>query len=547
MFFYLTLAVSVSALESNEISDHTDTIECICDLTQYSCDNYCCCDSDCKSALISVWTDLGQCNSPKFTSYGFVYCSKSGHFFVESKETDTIDPLYKLLCVQYNNAPEWGKYNVLILDNFSVDTISNLIEDYPQYPATIVPSQYNPGHSALLPEDKMRAIYNDWEAYDSIWTLPGPDSSGKCLYTSPIRWLIPNSPQTCNVYLDSTQPLSSQITVDHFLSNLVISNTAYAATTGISVQSGIFTLRSSTGDSILKFTPKTACAGDPCHCSYVVVQADYLIYTNEDQQTISKIVVNLFVESITSCTVTQTFSAKFYTSETAADTSGNPGYIKGKKLITAVNGSNFVINSEMKMFGAGASGNCVTVPYSYSPIVEYGQDSIYSCTIGKTLSTLQSFCEADITSQYIFSSNTVTHIAKFGNIQTDEIDDWVEISYTAPTAGVWDSTNKSCKIPGILVYDIFYTSVGPYQNPQDKIIHVEKYYQYTDWVYQFSDSTTSQTFFMSVVINYIPYQQRDDPYFYDINTDVLVSSNVAYAVQTSASLLLQVLILIIII
>ena len=54
MLVYFLLAVRTFALESNGITENTDTVACVCDLTQYSCDNFCCCDSDCSSSLVSA-------------------------------------------------------------------------------------------------------------------------------------------------------------------------------------------------------------------------------------------------------------------------------------------------------------------------------------------------------------------------------------------------------------------------------------------------------------------------------------------------------------
>ena len=51
MLFFFLLAVSVSGIESNNIGEHTDTAKCICDLTEYSCDSFCCCDTDCIASI----------------------------------------------------------------------------------------------------------------------------------------------------------------------------------------------------------------------------------------------------------------------------------------------------------------------------------------------------------------------------------------------------------------------------------------------------------------------------------------------------------------
>ena len=533
MLICAILAVS-SAIESNGITDHMNTVACICDLTKYSCDNYCCCDTDCISALTTSWTSLGQCLSDEFTSYGLVFCSKTGTDFKDSSKSNIIDPLFKFLCVQYNNAPDWGTYNVLILDNYSVDTISNLISDVVQYPDNLVSTAYDAGHTAFLPADRMRASLNGWGVFDGTWVLPSPDPSGQCIYTNAVMWLIPTSPQSCTVTLDPSQPLLSLVTVADFQSSLKVSGDAtYFATTASSVgiTTGTVTFRTATSTSLLTSAPTTTCTA--CACTKTLVQADYLIYTNADQQSIEKIVLNLVVEDTSSCNVMQSFSATFYTSNSAWKSSGNPGYIKGKQLITAVQGTSFNIQGAMKLYGGSDSGSCGSGNYPNAPTVLYGQDLVFSCYLSENLVGLESLCTGSIESQNIFASNTVTHIAKFGNINTTNIDDWVAINYTAPSGGTWNSVDNTCNLPAILVYDIFYTSVGPYQNPQDKIIYVTKYYQNTTWVYRYSDTSKSQNFVLSVVVNYIPYQTGDDPYLLSIDKRSIVAGDVVYAVQNS--------------
>jgi hypothetical protein len=53
-FAALTILHFADATESNDIDDNEDPGDCVCDLTENSCDVYCCCDSDCGS-LVDEW------------------------------------------------------------------------------------------------------------------------------------------------------------------------------------------------------------------------------------------------------------------------------------------------------------------------------------------------------------------------------------------------------------------------------------------------------------------------------------------------------------
>ncbi len=49
IFLVLAAGVLLQGSETNDIATDDDPGVCICDLTQASCDTYCCCDLDCPS------------------------------------------------------------------------------------------------------------------------------------------------------------------------------------------------------------------------------------------------------------------------------------------------------------------------------------------------------------------------------------------------------------------------------------------------------------------------------------------------------------------
>ena len=97
-----------------------------------------------------------------FTSYNLAFCQREGNAFVEGSSNTMIDPLFKLLCVQYNNAPDWGRYNTLILDGgFSTDVITSIITNTIQYPTKMISTQYTPKNTTLQAGVIMRAQINN--------------------------------------------------------------------------------------------------------------------------------------------------------------------------------------------------------------------------------------------------------------------------------------------------------------------------------------------------------------------------------------------------
>jgi hypothetical protein len=53
IFLVLAAGVLLQGSETNDIATDDDPGVCICDLTQASCDTYCCCDLDCPSVSLT--------------------------------------------------------------------------------------------------------------------------------------------------------------------------------------------------------------------------------------------------------------------------------------------------------------------------------------------------------------------------------------------------------------------------------------------------------------------------------------------------------------
>ena len=535
MFLFLALAAIGSATESNDISDHMDTKKCICDLTSYSCDSYCCCDSDCEASVVQVWQDGEVCEAEKFTGYSRLFCSKQGKFFKESAEKDTIDPLFKLLCVQYNNAPDWGIYHELIDDSnsYSSDVVDKLIQENKYYPDTLFYEHPDRTTSYLKPGSKLRAQYSgsvSWQAFDSYWVLPGPSPSGQCSHSSTISWLNSQPSTSCQVPSPLESSCSAYLDTSSFYGYSVSSINSISSNNLTKITLNNIYKRGQNTDSVVT-SAKTTFSNSKC--MNAVVQADYRIISGDSQTVISKIEVDLYVQDVTASPVLQV-SVKFFTSDAAKELSGNPGYVKGKPLITAYdNGSELKLNEKVQVFGADSYGICSNDNYFASPVPRYGQDTIITCGKNLTSTDFEKFCSKEqVSGMGIFKQDSWTHVAKFGNIQTTNSDDWVKISSSDMPDPSYSS--GECTLPTVLVYDIIYTQIGPYSNPQDKIIKVQKHFKTSTW----KIPTLSQVFLFGVSLNFIPYNSDFDPYTPDASASTLIPDEVIYSVQSLGSSLL---------
>ena len=542
MFLFFTLAAIGSATESNDIAEHTDTKKCICDLTSYSCDSYCCCDSDCNSSVVQVWEDGSLCESEKFTSYSRLFCSKQGKFFKESGDKDTIDPLFKLLCVQYNNAPDWGIYHELVDDSnsFSNDVVDKLIQENSYYPDTMFYEHPDRSTASLAPGSKIRANYSsDGQAFDGFWVLPGPSPSGVCSYSSTVIWLKSQPSTPCQVPSPLESSCSTFLNVSLFSGYWVSSINSILTTDSLVKIQVKNTYKRGQNIDTKATSVKTSFSNS--QCLNAVVQADYRVTSQDSQTSISSIEVDLYVQDLTS-SPTLKVSVKFFTSSDAKELSGNPGYIKGKPLITASEtGNGLELNEDYLIYGADSAGKCADVEYFASPVARYGQDTLLTCSLTLTSADFEDFCSQEqVSALKIFQQDSLTHIAKYGNIQTTNSDDWVKISSSDMPAPSYSS--GACSLGTLLVYDVVYTQIGPYSNPQDKIIRVEKHYKSSVW----KKPATSQAFLVGVAVNFIPYDSDFDPYTAGRSTSILVPDDVVYSVQSLGVVLVQAFILILI-
>lgn len=78
---------------------------CACDVTLNTCDKYCCCDSDCGSAISESWGEQCIYQSAK-EQVSWVSCSHGSQVFNSTYLSNVRDtPLTRLFCIHYDNQP----------------------------------------------------------------------------------------------------------------------------------------------------------------------------------------------------------------------------------------------------------------------------------------------------------------------------------------------------------------------------------------------------------------------------------------------------------
>ena len=278
-------------------------------------------------------------------------------------------------------------------------------------------------------------------------------------------------------------------------------------------------------------------------CTNAVIEAHYIIYTNSDQTDVSSITVNYVVTTISSTdlvSVTQKFSVKFYTSSSATETSGNPGYVIGKPLLVLIDDS----SSPISFTGKTSDGECSDLTTD-GPVLSFGTNTVFSCSYSMTFDELTSYCSStlDTSSEQIFSGlSDLSQIGKWGNSDSSNLDDWVTVSTTSSGSST-NMDENTCFLDNTLVFDIYYAFIGKLDNPQHKVVYAEKYYQSGQWTYAGPNPSKSQNFLLNAVVNYIPYETDYDPFDIKPRADSVLPQNVLYPFRSSFGALVTILFL----
>jgi tectonic-1/3 len=505
IIFFLAGIFYALAAESNDISENEDPGDCICDLTADSCDVYCCCDSECSDDLVKEWDnddpEENKCVEESYSDYGQTYCVNSQEFYIDNARrgmktaTDTIN---KLLCVEVDNSPTMGRFYDLIEDgDVSQDTIDTRIDDNVEYSDMLLaPAVSNDRITYQVGEAIGSILDSSWKQFGFRWPVPAPDVYGQCNDMNSARWMISQDYESCSRLAKPIDICNTVLDVDSYTTLLQISTVPTATSSSyIKISSVEYTVRDveknidTTGGSAVS----TSRSGN-CECKNALLEAHYIVYTNETQDQPSRITASVVVGDLNSCDstyISQKFSIQFYTTENAKKLSGNPGYQAGKPVFLSSRQSGTTIydvyESGLPLLGAGATGECLDSQEvsANTPVITFREETIFSCYLEFDFDELADYCAKSTTgaidnrTKPVFNwHNGISHVGKFGNIDLENADDWVEISTSNQVdSGSWNADTGVCVIPNILVYDFVTYEIGAVTNPQPKIIYARKYFK----------------------------------------------------------------------
>lgn len=507
MAFLLILLAGCNG-ESITVGSTEDIGKCICDITSSSCDQYCCCDSDCKASVITSWNGLCVVNAEVFD-----ICSSTSSQSLEAGwrgmkvATDLVN---RALCVQYDNSPASSNF-------YSVISSGSQTRAYNTTATSLSTMITQVDSTAISPGDYLFATGKT--PYNYLWSLPTPDMYGLCTYAYPVKWMVSYPPTLCtwdfNPELDC-----ANFDANYFSGSLSIATNSKLSTFISAKVRNVYKRKANAADSLLVASLSSSYSGGIC--TNALVEAHFYVYT-ESQTEVESVSVDIILSDISANTLTQSFSLTFITNTTGTvSKSGNPGYQIGKVLNTGYVESETNINyyeSGFQVPGINADGSCGTGTPSSSPFLTFGQDLVSTCYIEYTYAELQNICNSSnsdlLNPSMFFNDDSLTLLGKYGNIDFSYLDDWVVVNNgTTFAVSSFDTASGVCKISNTLSYYITYADIGNTLNAQYKIIYAQRGFEgNTYWQFLKKDVTETQKFFFILTVNFIEYTKQIYSYF----------------------------------
>ena len=366
---------------------------CLCDLTEGTCDANCCCDTDCDSNEKAQFSECASCvydgtnaamdgkvclpegRSPPSLEYCLPSSTVSRVNLLSSSSLGSVEIqkadqsfLSQQLCIKDDNSASLGKY---FLDpGFATeDTLKSAVTLKSEKFWNPVPAAASETQSKYRHNDTVGVVVSSGGSEALLpgnkFVLPGATLSGVCGWTNVIGYNMPlpassaAEDSTCLVPIDSISTMCTTILNAKYLVNNVrlaktpgSSATATAAPTISSMKyrsriDGVLT--DTTGGTDATEATWNA-VGSSNTCKFAVVEAHYVV-THDGSGTIESFAVDLVFADV----LTSTGWDAIYTSNSLADT-GTPSSVRVKHTVT------WKLSAETVVPRSGAPGYVVGAP-----------------------------------------------------------------------------------------------------------------------------------------------------------------------------------------
>ncbi|XP_032166669.1 tectonic-1 isoform X2 [Mustela erminea] len=454
---------------------------CVCDLTPAQCDVNCCCDPDCSSTDVSVFS---ACSVPVVMGDS-QFCSQKAAIYSLNFTANPPQRIFKLVdqinpsifCVHITNykpalsfinpeVPDENNFDKLMKtsDGFSFSSESEI--SFSTQSDTLAPAKYKYG--APL------------QTSDSFLRFPSPLTSSLCTDNNPAAFLVNQAVKcTRRINLEQCEEIEA-LGMAYYSSPKIlrVPGLRTEAEIPVTVQSVLVQSLNKTLtrlEDTVELNQTLVEAGDVKICTNVVLEAKYSI-TYTDAWEVAQAGLALLLGTVSRAVVAleQKFEIHFIQQNTKpVPLSGNPGYVVGLPLAAGFRpqkGSGII--QTMNRFGqltilrSLAEQDCFAVEGIRAPVL-FGYDMQSGCKLRLPKAMTCQLAVRRVKS-LLQGQGFPDYVAPFGNSQAQDVLDWVPVHFITQASHMKDS----CQLPVALVIEVKWTKYGSLLNPQAKVVNV---------------------------------------------------------------------------
>nr|XP_033811164.1 tectonic-2 isoform X2 [Geotrypetes seraphini] len=468
---------------------------CPCDLTTGACDTRCCCDQECTSEMRQLFSELcytgvfGGNVTPPFDQLCMV------------QAVNNAPDWFPFLCVQspLDNTPFLGLfYQGATISGSQVFSFKVSLQNDLQPPT----GHYKQGDPIIFID------HNDHSQY---FTIP-QSVNGQCIRNSPVAFLqnfdtvCTNTLTSCSDVITPSLPQSKSFSI-----NIV-------------------------------WTSAEAETSQPI-CMNVTLEANYtFIWEGNLIKSVNVSVIKRNISVRSNGILTQRFRAEFVNVNRrgpSAALSGNPGYQIGRPVLVGNESASVIIGTQLNLWKPDADGLCTS---ANRKAVLFGEDATSGCFVRIQFDENCTQIRKTV-SEILRSLVPATHVAKRGNSNASDLNEWVGIIY-----GEQNSSTSDCSygilqdIPANLNIRVITTVVGAVEGIlQQEILAVSISFSTAVWQFQCSSACEnySQSFLISASVQFIKIPAQPPPSMtsfqlnyteYDCNRNEVCWPHLAYPV-----------------
>lgn len=468
---------------------------CVCDLTQNACDVNCCCESDCSENDREVFSYCININA----NTSNLQCSYSEISYLNGVAVSNIIEQTGLFCIIQDNFENRNFFTdaACIESNSCTDTAAFTYSDAPT--TSTDTSVYQIGNPILVAYTASSST--------GLFTLSSSGISSACLDYSPVGF-----------YISKTDACSRSISGNNLL-NLCSTFLNYASYfQGFQIYSLPLNSSSTINISVTECVVNGSsgiCAESSFLnnvCMSAVTSVSYVLNIDSSYSTILSASVSFVLQDIgiADSLMTQEFSVSFQiNNQSGSDRAGNPGYVVGRPLLTAVRQNNLqeiiqndILGIELSVINPFGNGTCASSQSSNRIPLVFGENSRTGCTltITGTCSELASNIREILDGPTFdaFNGSGSVFVGTFGNSNINNLLDVIPADWVPVLVGTYltpgDSNSGCSNLALSSKYEILYSNSGSLSNAQAKIVGVRYSYD-TSNVFSFTclNNTCTQT------------------------------------------------------